>query len=109
MTVALAYLIEDKFPVTMGHTLVIPCRYVADYFDLHHPERTAIERLLKDGRDRLRRYDSDVVGFNVGVNSGEAAGQTVMHCHVHLIPRRRGYVANARGGVRGVIPDKADY
>ena len=106
---ALAYLIEDTFPVTMGHTLVIPRRHVADYFDLHHSERTAIERLLKDERDRIRGQNPDVVGFNVGINAGEAAGQTVMHCHVHLIPRRRGDVQNPRGGVRGVIPDKADY
>ena len=105
----LAYLIDDKFPVTMGHALVIPRRHVADYFDLHHPERTAIERLLKDERDRIRGEDPDVVGFNVGINAGEAAGQTVMHCHVHLIPRRRGDVPNPRGGVRGVIPSKADY
>ena len=105
----LAILILDAFPVTEGHMLTIPRRHVADYFDLHQPERNAIDRLLEAGRARLRERYRDIAGFNVGINSGEAAGQTVFHCHVHLIPRRPGDVDNPRGGVRGVVPGKRDY
>lgn len=106
---ALAILIEDGFPVTEGHLLAIPRRHVADYFDLHQPERNAIQRLLELGRMQLQKRHPEVAGFNVGINSGEAAGQTIFHCHVHLVPRRVGDVENPRGGVRGVIPAKRDY
>ena len=106
---SLAFLISDGFPVTEGHLLAIPRRHVADYFDLHQPERNAIQRLLDEGRKLLRASHPDVSGFNVGINCGEAAGQTVSHCHVHLIPRRVGDVENPRGGVRGVIAAKQDY
>jgi ATP adenylyltransferase len=105
----LAILIADSFPVTEGHMLAIPRRHVADYFELRQPERNAIQRLLEAGRTHLRQSYQDVVGFNVGVNAGEAAGQTIFHCHVHLIPRRAGDVENPRGGVRGVVPKKQDY
>ena len=105
----LAFLIWDGFPVTEGHLLAIPRRHVADYFELHQPERNAIQRLLDEGRKLLRAKHPEVSGFNVGINCGEAAGQTIFHCHVHLIPRRAGDVANARGGVRGVIAGKQDY
>ncbi len=105
----LAVLIFDGFPVTEGHMLAIPRRHVADYFDLHQPERNAVQRLLDDGRSRLRERDREIAGFNVGINSGAAAGQTVFHCHVHLIPRRLGDVENPRGGVRGVVPNRQDY
>ena len=106
---SLAFLISDGFPVTEGHMLTIPRRHVADYFDLHQPERNAIQRLLDEGRKMVRGKHGGVSGFNVGINCGEAAGQTVSHCHVHLIPRRVGDVENPRGGVRGVIPAKQDY
>lgn len=90
--------------------LAIPRRHVADYFDLHQPERNAIQRLLEDGRLRLlARQQPKVAGFNVGINAGEAAGQTIFHCHVHLIPRSDGDVEHPRGGVRGVVPTKRDY
>jgi ATP adenylyltransferase len=105
----LAMLIADAFPVTEGHMLAIPRRHVSNYFELHQPERNAIQRLLEDGRSRLRERDRAIAGFNVGINSGTAAGQTIFHCHVHLIPRRLGDVNNPRGGVRGVVPGKQDY
>jgi len=95
---ALAVMIEDAFPVTAGHLLAIPRRHVADYFDLHQPERNAIQRLLDEGRKTLSARHPEVAGFNVGINSGETAGQTIFHCHVHLIPRRVGDVENPRGG-----------
>jgi ATP adenylyltransferase len=105
----LAVLIFDGFPVTEGHMLAIPRRHVADYFDLYQPERNAIQRLLEDGRARLRARDPKIAGFNVGINAGDAAGQTIFHCHVHLIPRRAGDVENPRGGVRCVVPSRQDY
>lgn len=105
----LAYAIRDGFPVTELHTLVIPKRHVADYFDLHQPELNAINQLVHDLRASIESEDTAVEGFNVGVNSGVVAGQTVMHCHVHLIPRRDGDVDEPRGGVRGVIAGKQKY
>jgi ATP adenylyltransferase len=105
----LAILIFDGFPVTEGHMLAIPRRHVENYFDLHQPERNAIQRLLEDGRRRLLAGHPKVAGFNVGINAGEAAGQTIFHCHVHLIPRRVGDVEQPRGGVRGVVPARRDY
>jgi len=89
--------------------LAIPRRHVADYFDVRQPERNAIQRLLEEERARLHERDPAIAGFNVGINAGEAAGQTVFHCHVHLIPRRVGDVENPRGGVRGVVPGKQDF
>jgi ATP adenylyltransferase len=105
----LCYAIRDAFPVTPLHTLVIPKRHVADYFDLYQPELNAIHRLLQDQRSEILKQDSAVTGFNVGINSGKDAGQTISHVHVHLIPRREGDVAEPRGGVRGVIPSKQKY
>jgi diadenosine tetraphosphate (Ap4A) HIT family hydrolase len=105
----LAFAIEDRFPVTPGHTLVIAKRHAADYFDLYRSERVAIDDLLQARRAALLESDSSINGFNVGVNCGVAAGQTVMHVHVHLIPRRIGDVEQPRGGVRGVIPSKQSY
>lgn len=105
----LAVLIEDGFPVTKGHLLAIPRRHVADYFELRQPELNAVQRLLDAGRMHSQQRDPTVAGFNVGINSGEAAGQTVFHCHVHLIPRRAGDVEHPRGGIRAVIPGKGEY
>ena len=101
--------IKDAFPVTEHHTLVIPKRHVADYFDLHQPERNAIETMLHEQRQSILEQDTTVAGFNVGINAGASAGQTVFHVHVHLIPRRDGDVVDPRGGVRGVIPSKQRY
>ena len=105
----LCFAIRDAFPVTEHHTLVIPKRHVADYFDLHQPERNAIEAMLHEQRQSILNQDNMVTGFNVGINAGASAGQTVFHVHVHLIPRRDGDVADPRGGVRGVIPSKQRY
>jgi ATP adenylyltransferase len=105
----LAVCIQDGFSVTEGHSLIIPKRHVADYFDMFQPELNAVHALLLSRKATLIEGDPSIDGFNVGINSGEAAGQTVFHCHVHLIPRRKGDVGNPRGGVRGVIPGKQSY
>jgi diadenosine tetraphosphate (Ap4A) HIT family hydrolase len=106
---ALAVALRDGFPVTPMHTLVISKRHVQTYFDLYTSERRAIDRLVDSQRAIILEKDPAVVGFNVGLNAGEAAGQTVMHCHVHLIPRRNGDVSNPRGGIRNVLPGAGDY
>ncbi len=104
----LAVAILDGFPVSQGHTLVVPRRHVASLFDLAEAEWTAVWALVARARAFLvAELQPD--GFNVGVNDGAWAGQTVMHAHVHLIPRRQGDVADPRGGVRWVIPEKAAY
>ena len=105
----LASVVKDAYPVAEGHLLAIPKRHAPDYFDLGTPEVRACQQLLAEARALLLQQDASIQGFNVGINSGVAAGQTVMHAHIHLIPRRTGDIANPRGGVRGVIPGKADY
>jgi len=105
----LAYVIRDGFPVTDGHTLFIPKRHVKDYFELVPAEINAINSLMSKQRLLLQEQDSKIEGFNIGMNCGEVAGQTIFHCHVHLIPRRKGDVENPRGGIRHVIPSKAFY
>lgn len=105
----LAYAIYDAFPVTNLHTLIIPKRHVSDFFSLYQPEKNAMSNLLDLQRQAILNSDPLVTGFNVGNNVGEDAGQTIMHCHTHLIPRRHSDVAEPRGGVRGVIPDKQKY
>lgn len=105
----LSIAIADRYPVTEGHLLVIPRRHERDYFQLGSAEVRACTTLLSACRERLAGDDKLIRGFNVGINSGVAAGQTVMHCHIHLIPRREGDVENPRGGVRAVVPGKADY
>ena len=105
----LAFAILDAFPVTEHHTLIIPKRHVSDYFELYQPERNAMQQLLDDCRRSIMDNDVTVLGFNIGNNIGEVAGQTVMHCHTHLIPRRKDDVVNPSGGIRGVIPSKQKY
>jgi diadenosine tetraphosphate (Ap4A) HIT family hydrolase len=105
----LAYAIRDGFPVTEGHTLLIPKRHVADYFGLVQSEVQAINALMTEQKELLQSQDSTIEGFNIGMNCGEVAGQTVFHCHVHLIPRRKGDVENPRGGVRHIIAGKGFY
>ena len=106
---SLAFAIRDGFPVTEGHTLVMPKRHTSDYFDLAPAELAAVNLLLQEQRRRLLEADSTIEGFNIGVNCGEVAGQTIFHCHVHLIPRREGDVENPKGGVRHVIAGKGSY
>ena len=106
---ALAFAIRDNYPVTELHTLVIPKRHAVTFFDLFEPERRSINRLLVGLRAEIVTKDASVTGFNIGINSGNTAGQTVDHAHVHLIPRRPGDVQDPRGGIRGVIPGKAAY
>ena len=105
----LCYAVRDNYPVTPLHTLVIPKRHVADYFELYQPELNAVIALLSKLKADIIATDTTVTGFNVGVNAGASAGQTIFHCHIHLIPRRDGDVANPRGGVRGVMPGKQSY
>lgn len=103
-----AVAILDGFPVAEGHTLVVPRRHVASLFDLPDEEQAALWRLVARVRaDLVTALKPD--GFNVGVNDGTAAGQTVPHAHVHVIPRRSGDVPDPRGGVRWVVPGKAPY
>ncbi|MBI3001711.1 MAG: HIT family protein, partial [Deltaproteobacteria bacterium] len=92
-----------------GPSLIIPRRHVESFFDLHGGERNALLALLDEMKSDIQHKDETVEGFNVGINNGEVAGQSVPHVHVHLIPRRRGDVEHPRGGVRGVIPRKASY
>ena len=105
----LAFAISDGYPVTEYHTLFIPKRHVSDYFDLYAPEVNAINQLIKQEKDKIKALDKTVTGFNVGINVGSDAGQTVFHVHVHLIPRRKGDMLDPKGGVRGVIPGKQKY
>jgi len=101
--------VRDKYPVTAYHTLVLPRRHTADFFTMTPEERRDAEALILRLKDEILKHDHSVVGFNVGINCGEAAGQTIMHAHVHLIHRRLGDTLNPRGGFRGVIPDKMAY
>jgi len=105
----LAYAVRDGFPVTSHHTLVIPKRHVLDYFGLTEHEVLAMNQLLQSQRAIIDALDGTVTGFNVGANCGADAGQSVWHCHLHLIPRRLGDVESPRGGVRHVIPAKGNY
>lgn len=104
-----AYALYDGYPVTEGHTLFITKRHVADYFKLYESERTGLGQLIERQKSYLQSIDESITGWNIGVNIGESAGQTVMHVHMHLIPRRDGDMKDPRGGVRGVIPEKQNY
>jgi len=97
--------IHDLYPVTPLHTLIITKRHVASYFDLSDQERQELQNLLDEHQQLINEEDETVSGFNIGINCGEDAGQTVMHCHVHLIPRRNGDINDPRGGV----PEKRIY
>lgn len=98
----------DSYPVSPGHALIIPKRHVASYFDLTHEECQAMEQMLFIVKQKLdERFHPD--GYNIGINVGEYAGQSIFHCHMHLIPRYKGDVENPKGGVRGVIPSKQKY
>ncbi len=100
---------DNKFPVTKHHTLIAPHRHVSDFFDLNKKELNDLAKILKKQRQLLLKLDKSITSFNIGVNAGIDAGQSIMHCHIHLIPRRKGDVKNPSGGVRGVIPSKQKY
>ena len=105
---ATAYAILDKFPVSEGHTLIIPKKHESDYFKLSFKEQSACWFILNKAKEILiERFQPD--GFNVGININETAGQTIPHVHIHLIPRYIGDVPEPRGGVRGVIPERKEY
>jgi len=105
-TTALAFC--DGFPVTKGHTLIVPRRHVESYFDLTADERSEMFELVVRVR-LLLAEDSTIDGYNIGLNDGPAAGQTIPHVHLHVIPRRAGDVPAPRGGIRWVIPEKSRY
>ena len=104
----LAYARYDKYPVSNGHMLIIPLRHVSNFFELTEKERKAVFELVDEVKVLLdKEHKPD--GYNIGINVGESAGQTVWHVHVHVIPRYKGDMNDPRGGVRGVIPDKQKY
>ena len=103
-----AFAIPDAFPIADGHTLVIPKRHVASLFDLSDEEQSALWKLVAQVRAKLMA-DLNADGFNIGVNDGAAAGQTVMHAHVQVVPRRKGDSPDPRGGLRWIKPEKARY
>lgn len=103
------FIIRDGFPVTKLHTLFITQRCIDSYFDLTDDELNRLQKLIKEQKNLILKEDASVTGFNIGINVGIDAGQTVMHTHIHLIPRRKGDMENPRGGVRGVIPEKQSY
>ena len=105
----LFYVIRDGFPVTALHTLIIPNRHVETYFELTEAEVLALNSMINKHKQLIEEEDPTVSGFNIGMNCGVDAGQTVFHCHIHLIPRRKGDVEEPRGGIRHLIPGKGTY
>ncbi len=105
----LAYASYDTYPVSKYHALIVPKRHVENYFELNNEEVLACDALLKKLKKKLEIKDDTIEGFNVGSNSGKTAGQSINHCHIHLIPRRSGDVENPQGGVRSVIASKQHY
>ena len=104
----LAFAIRDRFPVSVGHTLCIPKRQIASWFEATQEEQRALMELVQAAREDIDlRYHP--AGYNIGINVGAAAGQTIRHLHVHVIPRHQGDVSDPRGGVRGVLPHKRLY
>ena len=104
-----AFAVLDKYPVTKYHTLIIPKRHVESYFELTEAEHMDCIDLASAIKVILCKLDETITGFNVGANIGRDAGQTIPHCHIHLIPRRKGDTENPRGGIRCVISKKGDW
>lgn len=104
----LGLIVRDAFPVSPGHSLIVPRRHIGSFFELRSEEREALLALLDQARDALQRSHQPQ-GYNIGINDGPAAGQTVPHLHIHLIPRYSGDLPDPRGGVRWVLPGKARY
>ena len=105
----LAYASYDTYPVSKHHCLIIPKRHIKDHFDLKNKELIACNDLIKIIKKEILEKDDSVKGFNLGTNIGKVSGQSILHCHFHLIPRREGDVENPQGGVRSVIPKKQHY
>tara|TARA_B100001057_G_scaffold481466_1_gene555536 strand:- start:53 stop:451 length:399 start_codon:yes stop_codon:yes gene_type:complete len=105
----LAYASYDSYPVSEHHCLIIPKRHIKDYFDLSNKELVACNDLIQIVKNEIIKKDPSVKGFNFGTNIGKVSGQSILHCHLHLIPRREGDVVNPQGGVRSVIPNKQHY
>ena len=105
----LAYASYDSYPVTEHHWLIIPKRHIKDYFDLSNDELVACNELIQIVKKEIINKDLTVKGFNLGTNIGKVSGQSILHCHLHLIPRRKGDVDNPQGGVRSVITNKQHY
>ena len=105
----LAYSSIDSYPVSEFHSLIVPKRHVETYFNLTEKEIQACNELILKTKEKILKQDSNLKGFNIGTNAGKSAGQSIMHCHIHLIPRREGDVENPQGGVRSVIPKKQHY
>ena len=105
----LAYASYDSYPVSKHHCLIIPKRHIKNYFDLSNEELIACNNLIKIIKNEIIDKDKAVKGFNLGTNIGQISGQSILHCHFHLIPRREGDVENPQGGVRSVIPQKQHY
>jgi diadenosine tetraphosphate (Ap4A) HIT family hydrolase len=103
-----AIVIRDQYPISNGHTLIIPKRHFESFFDATDDEVIALMHAVRKAKEQL---DEEFLpdGYNIGINSGEVAGQTVSHLHIHLIPRYKGDVEDPRGGVRRVLPEKANY
>lgn len=101
--------VRDHYPVSPGHTLIIPRRHVASFRDMTSDEWSSVHRLAADLAMKAQAGDPSIQGFNLGINDGRAAGQTILHAHIHLIPRRPGDVRRPEGGIRGVIPGKRKY
>ena len=105
----LAYASYDTYPVSKLHCLIIPKRHIKDFFELTNEELVACNDLIKKVKDEVTKKDPNIEGFNLGTNVGKVSGQSILHCHFHLIPRRSGDVENPQGGVRSVIPNKQHY
>ena len=105
----LAYSTFDSYPVSEFHLLIVPKRHLINYFELTNDEIIACNKIILLSKNKIEKMDKTIKGFNIGTNCGKVAGQSIMHCHIHLIPRREGDVENPQGGVRGVIPSKQHY
>jgi diadenosine tetraphosphate (Ap4A) HIT family hydrolase len=105
---SLGMVIRDGYPISPGHTLVIPQRHIGSFFELEPEERDSLFSLLEESKRGLdKEFQPD--GYNIGINDGPSAGQTVPHLHIHLIPRYSGDQTDPRGGIRWIIPEKAKY
>ena len=105
----LIYATYDSYPVSRFHSLIIPKRHIDNYFKLSQEELISINQIIHKIKNEIDSKDKSVKGFNIGTNIGKVPGQTIMHCHIHLIPRRKDDIVNPQGGVRAVIPSKQHY